>query len=105
MQLTFPYRDGLPGRKEQRASVEAARRIAGHAITLQNLILECLRLNGSLTTDECAAKLSQTVLAVRPRFSELQKLGLIEKTKERRKNISGMSAAVWRLVDDTPSET
>jgi predicted ArsR family transcriptional regulator len=49
-----------------------------------------------LTADEIAAKLAESVLAVRPRVSELFHAGLIEKTGERRPNASGLNAHVWK---------
>ena len=49
-----------------------------------------------LTADEIAAKLGESVLAVRPRVSELFHAGLIEKTGERRPNASGLNAYVWK---------
>jgi predicted ArsR family transcriptional regulator len=49
-----------------------------------------------LTADEIAAKLDASVLAVRPRVSELFHAGLIEKTGERRPNASGLNAHVWK---------
>ena len=42
-----------------------------------------------------AMSLRLTVLAVRPRFTELKKLGLIVASSERRVNSSGRSAIVW----------
>jgi hypothetical protein len=49
-----------------------------------------------LTADEIAAKLDESVLAVRPRVSELFHARLIEKTGERRPNASGLNAHVWK---------
>jgi len=49
-----------------------------------------------LTADEIAAALDESVLAVRPRVSELFHAGLIEKTGERRRNHSGLCAHVWK---------
>ena len=53
---------------------------------------------GGLTADEIAADLGESVLSIRPRVSELHRLGMIEKTKVRRRNASGMSASVWRAT-------
>jgi hypothetical protein len=50
------------------------------------------------TADEIAARLKVSILTVRPRVSELGRLGLIIKTAERRENASGMSAQVWKLA-------
>ena len=50
-----------------------------------------------LTADEIAARLDESVLAVRPRVSELFHAGLIAKTGERRPNASGLAAHVWKM--------
>jgi hypothetical protein len=41
---------------------------------------------GGLTADECAARLDISILSIRPRFSELKKLGLIRDSRYRRLN-------------------
>lgn len=51
----------------------------------------------SSTADEIAEIVGETVLAIRPRLSELKKLGKIEPTGERGKNASGQSAHRWRV--------
>jgi len=51
----------------------------------------------NLTADETAALMDKTVLAIRPRFAELHKDGVIRDTGERRRNESGKSAVVWAL--------
>jgi DNA-binding transcriptional ArsR family regulator len=64
---------------------------------LRALVLEVLAaVPSGLTADEIAAKLGESVLAVRPRVSELFHAGLIEKTGERRPNASGLNAYVWK---------
>jgi predicted transcriptional regulator len=64
---------------------------------LRALVLEALVAAPSgLTADEIAAKLEESVLAVRPRVSELFHAGVIEKTGERRPNASGLNAHVWK---------
>lgn len=53
------------------------------------------------TADEVAAALGESVLAVRPRISELKALGKIVKLEGpfgRRLNASGIKAAVWRVT-------
>lgn len=49
------------------------------------------------TADELARILGETVLAVRPRVSELNKMGKIEDAGKRRANESGVKAAVWKI--------
>jgi hypothetical protein len=52
----------------------------------------------ALTPDECAERMGLSVLSVRPRFTELARLGLIERTDEKRTNTSGRKAWVYRSV-------
>ena len=49
------------------------------------------------TADECALNLHESVLSIRPRFTEMRRLNWIEDTGERRKNDSGRNAIVWRV--------
>jgi len=91
--FTYPER---PGHKGGDTSREAAEKIAPKVARLQTRVIAALNRHGPMTTDETAAKIGESVLAVRPRFSELSREGVIEKTGERRANESGMSANVWR---------
>lgn len=67
------------------------------AETLRNSVLAILRAV-DLTADQTARRLGSSVLSIRPRLSELYNLGLIVKTGEKRKNVSGKRAAVWQAV-------
>ena len=49
----------------------------------------------ALTADECATRLGETVLTIRPRVSELNKAGRIVDSGKRRTNVSGKRATVW----------
>jgi hypothetical protein len=87
-----------PGSKERGGTSEAAARgISPAAPYLRGRVLACLRDRGPATPDECAARLDLDILSVRPRLSELARLGLIVKTGERRPNRSGAMANVWRV--------
>ena len=85
-----------PGSKRDGTSQEAADAMADKAATLRAAVRAALRVD-KLTADECAAVLGQSVLSVRPRVTELFKMGLIEDAGERRKNASGRNATVWRM--------
>ena len=61
-------------------------------------MLRSLREGGPGTPDEIAERLGLSILSVRPRFSELNRLGLIEQTSEKRSNNSGHRAGVWRVA-------
>lgn len=85
-----------PGYKQAGTSQAAADAERGRAPTLRSAVLALLA-ERELTADECAVEMRESVLSVRPRLSELVKMGKIEPTEERRKNASGHGAAVWRL--------
>ena len=61
------------------------------------VLAQCATYPGGATADEVAKDLNLSVLSVRPRVSELKRLGEIKQTGGRRKNDSGMTATVWRL--------
>jgi predicted ArsR family transcriptional regulator len=65
------------------------------APTLRAKALEVLR-SEAMTADEIAGRLNRSVLAIRPRVTELFKMGKIEDTGQRRANASGRRAVVWR---------
>lgn len=84
-----------PGWKRTGTSRDAAKAITPRAPTLRDKVLALLKAD-ALTADECAAALKETVLSVRPRLSELVKMGLIYDTGVTSKNTSGVRAVVWR---------
>lgn len=86
-----------PGFKAAGTSAVAAAGMEGRAQVLRDAVVDLLKSSGPLTTDEAAERLGESVLAVRPRFSELRVAGVIVPTGERRRNASGMSANVWRV--------
>lgn len=86
-----------PGFKEPTTSQDAAVKMKSRAETLRAKVMFAIEMAPTgLTPDEAAGLLGESVLAVRPRVTELKRLGLIEKTGERRRNVSCMSASVWR---------
>lgn len=92
----YPY---APGFKEQGGTSEAAAaKVAGRTSTLRESVLAVLRAWGDMTADETAAFLGESVLSIRPRFTELAARGSIVKTDARRPNFSGHNAAVWTLA-------
>ncbi len=97
----FDYASRYPGRAGHKAtdtSAEAATVIedSGRAAILRQKVLALYRTEGvALTADECASFLRESVLAIRPRVSELGKQFLIKDSGERRQNESGRNAIVW----------
>jgi hypothetical protein len=92
-----PY-GGLPGFKEPTTSRDASRAVATFSSLLRERVFAAIRAAGrdGRTPDEAAADVGETVLAVRPRVTELAKAGRIVKTGARRKNVSGLLAKAWR---------
>lgn len=68
------------------------------ASRLRIAVLDVLASWGDMTADQCARFLGESVLSIRPRFSELRAKGLIADSGMRAKNDSGRSAVVWRLT-------
>lgn len=93
-----PY-PGSPGFKAPGTSQEAAQAVAGRAGAVRDAVFEAVAAaEGGLTADEAAGILGQKPGYIRPRVSELAKAGRLVKTGGRRKNASGLSAAVWRVA-------
>jgi len=92
---TYP---SAPGWKAPGTSQQAAHQITSRASVLRDRVEGLFLTGAQLTADECAEALKESVLAVRPRLSELVKKGLLVSTGDRRKNASGMSAAVWKAA-------
>ena len=87
-----------PGFKEGDTSQQAAESMIDKAPLLRKRCYNTLRMLGSATADEVAERLVITPFAARPRFTELKAQGLIVDTGERRPNISGRPAKVWRAA-------
>lgn len=105
--MTPTHTEGLPlwvadapsRRGAEPTSAEAGHRVRHKAASLRERVLSLMRSKsrywGGWTADEVAEILGESVLATRPRLSELRKAGFIRATGERRVNASGLRAAVW----------
>lgn len=86
-----------PGAKVDGPSRLAAEHIGPSVDTLRGLALrEIFKSQRGLTADETAERLGLSLLSIRPRVTELKRLGEIEDSGVRRKNTSGRYATVWR---------
>jgi hypothetical protein len=93
--MAYPH---TPASRPDDTSQQAARDLAPKAHTIRAQVLEVIQA-APRTTDECAEILEYSILSVRPRFSELRKMGLIEDSTERRLNAtSGKRVIVWRKI-------
>lgn len=96
--LAAPHYPAIAGHQHTETSAAAAEAIErkGRAANLRNQCLELLKAE-NLTADECAAKLNENVLSIRPRVSELAKQGLLMDTGERRPSSMGSPMVVWEV--------
>lgn len=92
----FTRYPSAPGHQKTDTSKAGAKAAKPSASTLRELCLAELRKK-QRTADEVAAALGQSVLSIRPRFTELKVRGEIEDTGVRRRNESGVNAIVWRV--------
>lgn len=94
----FDYRSypETPGYRPTDTSYAAAQSV--DASKLQKLVVGALAQYGPMSADECAGKLGCNILSIRPRLTELKRLGRVIDTGERRKNSSGRRAAVFALA-------
>lgn len=81
------------GYKDRDTSKEAAEKI--DASRLRKDCLRALAVLGAATADCVADYLDESVLSIRPRFTELRHMGKIIDTGERHLNQSGRRAKVW----------
>jgi predicted transcriptional regulator len=101
-ELVYP---DAPGFKVSGPSEQAAQTISGAANRLRAAVLaQFATYPGGATADEVAKDLNLSVLSVRPRVSELNRMGEIKQTGGRRKNESGMTATVWQIAKPLPAE-
>lgn len=95
-QLVLSYPE-VPGHKRQDTSAAAAMAMESSAGTIRSRCLRCLD-GRDLTADEVADILNLSILTVRPRMTELLRMGKIEDSGLRRFNASGKKAIVWKKV-------
>lgn len=96
--LDYPH---VAGFKENSTSKEAAEAIEaeGRAAFLREKVRQWFADGNTGTADECAEALNETILAIRPRVSELRNRGFLIETGDRRPSSSGRSSHVWKKAD------
>lgn len=99
MTTTYPSH---PGAKVSGPSQDAADNMAEHAPTLRDRLDELFDRVPNMTADEGADRLKAEIWSVRPRFSELVRMGRIVDAGVRRKNKSGMTATAWKRATFLP---
>jgi predicted transcriptional regulator len=89
---------GSPGAQDRDTSRAAATAIAPAAATIRAQVLALFERSRGLTADEAAGRLGLSILTVRPRVTELARMGRLRDSGARRTNGSGKSAIVWSPV-------
>jgi hypothetical protein len=97
-ELAYP---NSPGARRNGSSRAAAVDMKDRAPAIRDRALALLK-GAALTADEVAAVLKETVLATRPRITELNRMGLIHDTGRTRLNASGSKATVWKASERPP---
>lgn len=95
---SYPHQ---PGHRRAATSKAGADSVRAKAPTLRDQALEYIKRMDmwGATADECAEFMDKSVLAIRPRVTELSRLGKIYDAGVTRKNKSGVSAIVWRSYE------
>ncbi len=89
----YPITAGWKGTDTSREAAETV-----NTAIVRVMVEAWLLTHGPHTADEVADALGIDRLTVRPRCSELRRLGRLEDTGERRLNLSGRRAIVWRVM-------
>ena len=92
--LAYPRSPGYRARSTSKAAADS---MASRAGTLRAEVLRII-LRSPSTADEAAFDLRESVLAIRPRVTELARLGAIIDSGVKRQNISGRNAIVWKAA-------
>lgn len=94
-----PRYPDVPGHRGVDTSIAAAEAVKDRAKILREKCFAYVKRWGmtGCTADECAAALNESVLSIRPRFTELLRANRIQDTGTRRKNDSGRNAIVWKV--------
>lgn len=94
-----------PGHKAAGPSEEAANAIAPRAPRIRDAVLDVITAAPApMTADEVAGALGMSILTIRPRVSELHRMGEIQRASDRRCNSSGMTASTWRPAPPLPND-
>lgn len=93
--FTYPHQPGAQDRDTSRAAADHAGETAP---LLRAKALAVLERSNGLTADEVAGRLGLSILSIRPRITELSRLGKVRDSGHRRRNASGRNAIVWAPV-------
>ncbi len=87
------HRDGPD--TERAAAHKVARRVAGRRLEALKVLAELVVASGS----DIAKNAGLSILSIRPRLTELQEMGLIEDTQNRKENAWGNREIIWSITE------
>lgn len=87
---------GLARHSDPQTSHDAAESI--DASLLERLVVDVLKKNGAMTSEQVAIVLNMNLVSISPRFRPLATKGLIFDTGRKARNRSGKSAILWQAV-------
>ena len=102
MERQFPY---APGWKENDTSKKTAQAIIAEADTLREKVATLYKCGAKASADKIAEALGRSVLAIRPRVSELVAQNKLVDTGMRERNASGHMAKVYKWADERKEPT
>ena len=88
------HRDGPD--TEVAAAHKVARKVAGRRLEVLMVLAEMKKASGS----DIAKTAGLSPLMIRPRLTELQDMGLIEDTQDRKENVWGNREIVWTITQE-----
>lgn len=94
--FAYPHAPGAQKRDTSRAAADA---MTPSAPQLRARALHAVEHSNGLTADEVAGRLGLSILSIRPRLTELSRLGKVRDSGVRRPNASGKRAIVWAAVN------
>lgn len=94
--FAYPHQ---PGARDRDTSEEAAAAVAKQSTILRARALNEIERSNGLTADEVAGRLGMSILSIRPRITELSRLGKVRDSGARRCNASGRRAIVWAAIN------
>lgn len=78
----------------------AARKVAPRVVGRRLEALGVLARLGTASGSDIARTAGLSILSIRPRLTELQEMGLIEDTRDRKENSWGNPEIVWTITEE-----
>jgi len=94
----MPYTNGGIGYQHQETSLKAAEEITHKAPTIREQVYDAVKEKGLASPEQVAEIINRPDCSVKPRFTELKNLGLIEDSGKRCKTRYNKTAILWQIT-------